>query len=121
MSKTFDKMNLPKNRKVNAHVEFVFESPWRDLPVHCENILKVPVADTNKYLPVQIDSTFCKVHQHAAVARKIRGNQALGVSRGGKNIKIHALITKNFSNLLGDKAFPSVNIRGFVQKKLIPS
>ena len=55
-------------------------APWRDLPPHygnwnsiyhkfrlwCaqdvfENILKVLVADTEKYLLVQIDSTFCRV------------------------------------------------------------
>ena len=78
-------------------------APWRDLPARfgnwnsiyhkfrqwCaddvfENILKVLVADTEKYLLVEIDSTFCKVHQHAAGARKIYGNQAIGVSRGGK-------------------------------------
>ena len=54
------------------------------------------VADTEKYLLVQIDSTFCKVHQHATGARKIFGNQAIGISRGGKNTKIHALVTENF-------------------------
>ena len=90
-------------------------APWRDLPPHygnwnsiyhkfrqwCaqnvfENILKALVTDTDKYLLVQIDSTFCKVHQHAAGARKILGNQAIGESRGGKNTKIHALVTENF-------------------------
>ena len=45
---------------------------------------------------LEIDSTFCKVHQHAAAARKILGNQAIGVSHGGKNTKIHALVTENF-------------------------
>lgn len=90
-------------------------APWRDLPPHfgnwnsiyhkfrcwCaqnvfENILKALVTDTDKYLLVQMDSTFCKMHQHAAGARKILGNQAIGVSRGGKNTKIHALVTENF-------------------------
>ena len=61
-----------------------------------ENILKALVADTDKYLLVQIDSTHCKVHQHATGARKILGEQAIGVSRGGKNTKIHALVTENF-------------------------
>ena len=138
-------------------------APWRDLPPHygnwnsiyhkfrlwCaqnlfENILKVLVANTDKYLLVQIDSTFCKVHQHAAGARKILGNQAIGVSRGGKNTKIHALVTENFQliglllsggqihdsecaiellrkvkldgkTVLGDKAFCSAHIRDFIQ------
>ena len=90
-------------------------APWRDLPVHfgkwnsiyhkfrqwCaqkvfENILQALVANTEKYLLVQIDSTFCKVHQHAAGALKKYGNQAIGVSRGGKTTKIHALVTENF-------------------------
>ena len=36
------------------------------------------------------------MHQHATGARKILGEQAIGVSRGGKNNKIHALINENF-------------------------
>ena len=90
-------------------------APWRDLPAHygnwnsiyhkfrqwCalnlfEKILKALVVDTDKYLLVQIDSTYCKVHQHAAGACKIFSNQAIGVSRGGKTTKIHALVTENF-------------------------
>lgn len=136
---------------------------WRDLPTHfgnwnsiyhkfrkwCaqnvfEDILKVLVADTEKYLLVEIDSTFCKVHPHAAGARKKYGNQAIGVSRGGKTTKIHALVTENFQliglmltggqvhdsecatellskvnldckTILGDKAFCSARIRDFIQ------
>ena len=41
-----------------------------------------------------IDSTFCKVHQHAAGARKIYGNQDIGDSRGGKTTKIHCLVNE---------------------------
>ena len=52
--------------------------------------------NTEKYLLVEIDSTFCKVPHHAAGARKKYGNQAIGVSRGGKTTKIHALVTENF-------------------------
>ena len=137
-------------------------APWRDLPTHygnwnsiyhkfrkwCvddvfENILKVLVADTEKYLLVEIDSTFCKVHQHAAGARKKNGEQAIGMSRGGKTTKIHALVTENFQligllltggqihdskcavellskvnlkdkKVLGDKAFCSAHIRDFI-------
>ncbi len=36
------------------------------------------------------------MHQHAAGARKKYGKQAIGVSRGGKNTKIHALVTEYF-------------------------
>ena len=138
-------------------------APWRDLPVHfgkwnsiyhkfrqwCaqkvfENILQALVANTEKYLLVQIDSTFCKVHQHAAGALKKYGNQAIGVSRGGKTTKIHALVTENFQligllltggqihdsecatellsrvkldgkTVLGDKAFCSSHIRDFIR------
>ena len=109
-----------------------------------ENILKALVTETEKYLPVEIDSTFCKVHQHAAGVRKILGNQAIGVSCGGKNAKIHVLVTENFQligillsggqlhdseyaiellskvnldgkTVLGDKAFCSTQIRDFLQ------
>ena len=138
-------------------------APWRDLPAHygnwnsiyhkfrlwCaqnvfENILKALVADTEKYLLVEIDSTFCKVHKHAAGALKKYGNQAIGMSRGGKTTKIHALVTENFQligllltggqihdsqcatellskinlegkTVLGDKAFCSAHIRDFIQ------
>lgn len=140
-------------------------APWRDLPPHFGNwnsiyhkfrkwcaqnlfddILKALVKDTNKYMLVQIDSTFCKVHQHAAGALKKHGNQAIGVSRGGKNTKIHALVTENFQligllltggqihdsecavellrkvnlegkTVLGDKAFCSAHIRDFIQSQ----
>ena len=138
-------------------------APWRDLPTHfgnwnsiyhkfrqwCaqnvfEKMLQALVQGTKKYLLVEIDSTFCKVHQHATGARKEHGNQAIGVSRGGKNTKIHALVTENFQliglllsggqvhdsecatellskinlegkTVLGDKAFCSTRIRDFIQ------
>ena len=109
-----------------------------------ENILQALVVNTEKYLLVEIDSTFCKVHQHAAGACKKNGNQAIGVSRGGKITKIHALVTENFQligllltggqvhdsecarellskvnlegkTVLGDKAFCSARIRDFIQ------
>ena len=93
---------------------------------------------------VQIDSTFCKVHRHAVGALKKHGNQAIGVSRGCKTTKIHALVTENFQligllltggnihdsecatdllskvnlegkTVLGDKAFCSDRIRDFIQ------
>lgn len=45
---------------------------------------------------LEIDSTFCKVHQNATGALKKLGMQAIGVSRGGKTTKIHALVNENF-------------------------
>ena len=106
--------------------------------------MKALISDTDKYLLVQMNSTFCKVHQHAAGARKILGNQVIGVSRGGKNTKIHALATENFQligllltgghihdaqcaieflskvnlkgkKVLADKAFSSSQIRDFIE------
>ncbi len=104
------------------------------------------VANTEKYLLVEIDSTFCKVHQHAAIALKKYGNQAIGVLRVGKTTKIYALVTENFQiigllltggnihdsecatellskvkledkTVLGDKAFCSARIRQFIQEQ----
>ena len=89
----------------------------------------------------QLDSTFCKAHQHATGARKILGNQNIGVSRGGKTTKIHALVNEHFQligvelsggnvhdmaikllskvtlvgkKVLADKAFCSEEIRNFI-------
>ena len=61
-----------------------------------ENILKAMVADTDKYLLVQIDSTFCKVHQSACSGLEA---QAIGASRGGKNTKIHVLLNERMQLL----------------------
>ena len=111
-----DRTTCLKSSVFNAILWIVSSgAAWRDLPPHfgnwnsiyhkfrlwCaddifENILQALIADTEKYLLVEIDSTFCKVHQHAAGARKKHGNQAIGVSRGGKTTKIHALVTENF-------------------------
>ena len=106
-----------------------------------EKILQSLVEISRKYFLVEIDSTFCKVHQHAAGTRKILGNQNIGVSRGGKNNQIHALV--NFQlvgvslsggnvhdsemaikllskvalagkKVLADKAFCSEDIRNFI-------
>ena len=57
------------------------------------------IDDCRGYYLVEIDSTFCKVHQHAAGARKIFVNQDIGISRGGKTTKIHALVNENFQLL----------------------
>ena len=40
---------------------------------------------------LEIDSTFCKVHQSACSGLK---NQAIGSSRGGKNTKVHVLLNE---------------------------
>ncbi len=41
---------------------------------------------------VHVDSTVVRAHQHAAGARKAKGPQALGRSRGGLGTKIHAVV-----------------------------
>ena len=86
-----------------------------------EKILKSLIEDCREYYLVEIDSTFCKVHQHAAGVRKVLGNQDIGISRGGKTTKIHALVNENFQllnidgkNILGDKAYGSKEFRVFI-------
>ena len=64
-----------------------------------EKIFQALVENCREYYFVEIDSTFCKVHQHAAGACKILGNQDIGISRGGKTTKIHALVNENFQLL----------------------
>ena len=46
--------------------------------------------NSGKSVLIEIDSTYCKVHQYGFGARKIYGNRAIGVSRGGKNTKMTA-------------------------------
>ncbi|MBE0343600.1 transposase [Paenibacillus sp. 28ISP30-2] len=41
---------------------------------------------------VSLDSTSCKVHQHASGAENAETNQEIGLSRGGQNTKIHAVV-----------------------------
>ena len=83
---------------------------WRDLPSRYGNwnsiyhkfrkwcsqglfecLLKIVNADANNSALLEIDSTFCKVHQSACSSRE---NEAIGSSRGGKNTKIHVLINE---------------------------
>ena len=47
-----------------------------------ENVLQTLIADTEKYLLVQIDSTFCKVHQHATGALVTENFQLIGLTGG---------------------------------------
>ena len=115
---------------------------WCELGVF-EKILQSLVEESRKYFLAEMDSTFCKAHQHAAGARKIYGNQNIGVSRGGKTTKIHALVNEHFQligvelsggnvhdsemaikllskvtlvgkKVLADKAFCSEEIRNFI-------
>ena len=81
---------------------------WRDLPIRYGNwnsvyhkfrqwcrhdlfkrLLNLLNDDDSALL--EIDSTFCKVHQSACSSSK---NQAIGSSRGGKNTKIHVLLNE---------------------------
>jgi transposase len=83
-------------------------SPWRDLPsafgawnvvyqrfsYWCKKgwleaiFLELQQPD---WEAVMMDSTCCRAHQASAGARKSSGPQAIGVTRGGLNTKIHAL------------------------------
>ena len=88
---------------------------WRDLPARygnwnsiyhkfrlwCslglfERLLKIINAGTKTTTLLELDSTFCKVHQSACSALK---NQAVGSSRGGKNTKVHVLINERMQLL----------------------
>ena len=118
---------------------------WCDEGVF-EKILRSLLENSRKYFLAEIDSTFCKVHQHAAGARKIFGNQDIGTSRGGKTTKIHALVNEHFQligvelsggnvhdseiaikllskvalngkTVLADKAFCSEEIRKFIAQE----
>ena len=40
---------------------------------------------------MMVDSTCCRAHQSSAGARKTSGEQAIGITRGGRNTKIHAV------------------------------
>ena len=61
-----------QNGEICQKSTVIFRS-WCDLGVF-EKILQSLVETGRKFFLVEIDSTFCKVHQHAAGARKIFGN-----------------------------------------------
>ena len=88
---------------------------WRDLPARygkwnsiyhkfrqwCERglfqlLLQSVTADADNSTLLEIDSTFCKVHQSACSGLR---NQAIGASRGGKNTKIHVLLNEKMQLL----------------------
>ena len=114
---------------------------WCELGIF-EKILKA--LTDSKYSLLEMDSTFCKVHQNATGALKKLGDQAIGVSRGGKTTKIHVLVNENFQlikviltggevhdsecaidllksvemegkSVLADKAFSCENIRSYIE------
>ena len=134
---------------------------WRDLPTQFgnwnsiyhtfrrwseqgifEKILKIVNKSNEKTRLIEIDSTFCKVHQSACSKLK---NQAIGISRGGKTTKIHSLVNEKFQLLnitltagnvndsecaiellqavqiegkkvLADRAYSSSKIRDYIEK-----
>ena len=53
-------------------------------------------ADADNSTLLELDSTFCKVHQSACSGLK---DQAIGASRGGKNTKVHVLINERMQLL----------------------
>lgn len=83
-------------------------APWRDLPErlgkwsavyqryaywcrkgHFEHLFRgMQQPDLEE---VMVDSTCCRAHQASAGARKTSGAQAIGLTRGGLNSKIHAV------------------------------
>ena len=88
---------------------------WRDLPARygnwnsiyhkfrlwCslglfERLLKLINAGAQNATLLELDSTFCKVHQSACSALK---DEAIGSSRGGKNTKVHVLINERMQLL----------------------
>lgn len=104
-------------RKVFNGILWILKSGsrWRDLPscygnwnsiyhkfrLWCESglfelLLHLVNADAQATTLLEIDSTFCKVHQSACSGLK---NQAIGVSRGGKNTKIHVIINERMQVL----------------------
>ena len=109
---------LPLNpRKVFNGILWILKSGarWRDLPscygnwnsiyhkfrLWCETglfqlLLHLVNIDAGNSTLLEIDSTFCKVHQSACSALK---DQAIGVSCGGKNTKIHVIISERMQLL----------------------
>ena len=102
-----------------------------------EKILQSLVENSRKYYLLEMDSTFCKVHQDATGAIKKLGSQSIGVSRGGKTTKIHALVNEHFQlikvhdrevaidllegidlqdkTVLADSAFIAEKIRNYIE------
>lgn len=62
---------------------------WRDMGVF-EAVFQTLSMDAD-FENISIDSTACKVHQSASGGEKSE-NKAVGLSRGGRNTKIHTLV-----------------------------
>ena len=75
--------DLPKEYGNWNSIYHIFRK-WCELGVF-EKILQSLVEESKKYFLAEMDSTFCKAHQHAAGARKIYGNQNIGVSKNYQN------------------------------------
>ena len=134
---------------------------WRDLPARYGNwnsvyhkfrqwssgglfkhLLNRLNAEADNSTLLEMDSTFCKVHQSACSSSK---SQAIGSSRGGKNTKIHVLLNErmqvlnvilsggqvndnekaielfegvnlNGKTILADKAYSCAQIRSYVEE-----
>lgn len=113
---------------------------WKDMGIF-EAIFKTLSIDAD-FENISIDSTSCKVHQNANGGEKIE-NKAVGMSRGGRNTKIHTLVDGlgnplafmlssgndhdsvhavsllsqvdiERSNILGDKAYGAKAIREYI-------
>ncbi|MBR2518712.1 MAG: hypothetical protein IKE46_02860 [Selenomonadaceae bacterium] len=54
-------------------------------------LLQLSNVDASEATLLEKDSTFCKVHQSACSSLK---DQAIGLSRGGKNSKVHVIINE---------------------------
>lgn len=134
---------------------------WRDLPARYGNwnsvyhkfrqwselglfnqLLNLMNCNAQETTLLEMDSTFCKVHQCACSKSK---SQAIGSSRGGKNTKIHVLLNErmhvlnvvlsggqvndsekaielfegvklNGKTILADKAYSCEQIRSYVEE-----
>lgn len=62
---------------------------WKEMGIF-EAIFQALSIDAD-FENISIDSTSCKVHQSANGGKK-SGNKAVGMSRGGRNTKIHTLV-----------------------------
>ena len=69
----------------NTHRRF---SRWRDKGIWEKILTEVTLDYDTEW--IMIDSTYCKCHQHAAGARG--GNQAIGLTKGGRTTKLHLAV-----------------------------
>ena len=60
-----------------------------------EKIFNYFCANAKKASQIQIDSTYVKVHQHSARAKKTETGEGIGKSRGGFTGRIYAVTEEN--------------------------